>query len=148
MKADRLVLDTNVLISALLSPGGEPRRLVEHLAVRSAILLFSNDTFRELAVRLAKPKFDRYRTREQMEQWLDWLSELAEWVHPPDDVKACRDPDDNGFLAVALYGEADAIVTGNQGLLVLHPFEGIPILTPADAHAQSNNAISDNTSDG
>lgn len=135
MKADRLVLDTNVLINALLSPAGRPRHLIEQLAARSAVLLFSDDTFRELAVRLAKPKFDRYRTREQMEQWLDWLSELAEWVYPPDAVRACRDPDDNSFLAVVLYGEADAIVTGDGDLLVLHPFEGIPILTPADAHA-------------
>jgi putative PIN family toxin of toxin-antitoxin system len=135
MKADRLVLDTNVLISALLSLGGRPRRLVEQLAACSTILLFSDDTFRELAVRFAKSKFDRYRTREQMEQWLDWLSELAEWVHPPDVVQACRDPDDNRFLAVALYGEADAIVTGDRDLLVLHPFEGIPVLTPADALA-------------
>ena len=47
-------------------------------------------------------------------------------------VTACRDPDDDMFLEVAVNGRATHIVTGDKDLLALHPFRGIPILTPAD----------------
>jgi predicted nucleic acid-binding protein len=46
-------------------------------------------------------------------------------------IRACRDPRDDKFLEVAVNGRADAIVTGDQDLLVLNPFQGIPILSPA-----------------
>lgn len=132
MKADRVVVDSNVLISALLSPRGVPRRLLEALAARNAVPLFSDATYVELITRLAKPKFDRYRTREQMEAFLDWLTELGEWISPTLDVEFCRDPDDDKFLALAISGEADCLVTGDDDLLVLDPFEGVAILSPAD----------------
>lgn len=131
MKAERLVIDSNVLISALLSPAGTPRRVLDGLAADAAILLFCDETFAELVARLSKPKFDRYRTAAQMEAFLDWLVELAEWVEPAFSIEACRDSDDNKFLAVALSGEADCLITGDADLLALNPFEGLPILTPA-----------------
>jgi predicted nucleic acid-binding protein len=61
---------------------------------------------------------------------LDWLSQLGEWVEPVHDVAACRDLDDNKFLAVALSGDAGCLITGDTELLELDPFEGLPILTP------------------
>lgn len=131
MKAERLVVDSNVLISALLNPKGTPRRALERLAADSAILLFSEETFAELVVRLAKPKFDAYRTTEQMEAFLDWLTDLGEWVQQVIEIEACRDSDDNKFLAVALTGGADCLITGDADLLALDPFEGLPILAPA-----------------
>lgn len=131
MRVDRLVVDTNVLISALLSPSGVPRRVIDKLAVSGATLLFSDETFAELATRIAKPKFDPYRTKEQMNAFLDWLVELGEWSTPVLDVDACRDSDDNKFLEVALSAEADCLISGDDDLLTLHPFEDLPILTPA-----------------
>lgn len=130
MKADRVVVDSNVLISALLSPAGTPRRVLDRLAAASATLLFSDPTFAELAERVAHPRFDRYRSIEQMSAWLDWLVDLSEWVHSWEEITACRDPDDNKFLAVALAGEADVLITGDADLLVLDPFEGLPIVSP------------------
>lgn len=47
-------------------------------------------------------------------------------------IRACRDPKDDKFLELAIDGRADAIVTGDQDLLVLHPFRGIAVLTPAE----------------
>lgn len=131
MKAERLVVDTNVLISALLVPTGTPRQVLNLLAADRAILLFCDDTFAELATRLAKPKFDAYRTTEQMEAFLDWLVELGEWVSPVLEIDACRDRDDNKFLALALSGTADCQITGDTDLLVLDPFEGLSIHSPA-----------------
>lgn len=131
MRADRYVVDTNVLISASLISSSTPGRLVRALASRDATLLFSDATFAELAIRLSKSKFDPYRTPDQRDAFLDWLVELGEWVEPSFEVEACRDPDDDKFLALALSAEADCLVTGDGDLLDLHPFEGMPILTPA-----------------
>ena len=60
MKADRVVVDTNVLISALLTPKGKPGQTIRHFANNESTLLLSRVTFLELASRLAKPKFDSY----------------------------------------------------------------------------------------
>lgn len=139
MKADRVVLDSNVLISALLSPVGAPRRVLDRLAHAYATLLFSDSTFAELAQRIARPKFDRYRSAEQMSAYLDWLIELSEWVNTLDEVEACRDPDDNKFLGVALAGKADILITGDTDLLVLDPFEGLPIISPAQFLQEAGN---------
>lgn len=132
MKAERVVVDSNVLISALLLPGSKPHQVIQLLAERNTALLFSDSTFAELVTRLAKPKFDQYRTPQQLETFLDWLSELGEWVVPGLNVNACRDSDDNKFLSLAISGEADCVISGDKDLLVLHPFENIQILSPAD----------------
>lgn len=98
MKADRAVVDTNVLISALLSPGGTAGLVMGTLGAQRATLLFSDAILLELATRLVKLKFDRYRTHAQMRDYLDWLGEVAEWVTPSFRFEDCRDPDDNRFL--------------------------------------------------
>ena len=58
MKAERVVLDTNVLISALLQPTGSPRAVVNAIKAANGVLLFSDETFHELRARLFRPKFD------------------------------------------------------------------------------------------
>ena len=47
-------------------------------------------------------------------------------------IGVCRDPNDDKFLELALSGGADCIVSGDKDLLVLHPFRGVPIVTPRD----------------
>jgi len=54
----------------------------------------------------------------------------AEWVDTDVKISACRDPKDDKFLELAVGGNADLIVTGDNDLLALNPFRGIPILTP------------------
>jgi predicted nucleic acid-binding protein len=62
----------------------------------------------------------------------------AEPVTIVERIAACRDPTDDMFLELAVNGRADMIVTGDLDLLVLHPFRGIPIITPlAFSHAQA-----------
>jgi predicted nucleic acid-binding protein len=61
----------------------------------------------------------------------------AELVEITERIVACRDPKDDKFLELAVNGRADAIVTGDDDLLVLNPFRGIPIITPA-AFVQSS----------
>jgi uncharacterized protein len=132
MKAERVVVDTNVLISALLTPAGTAGEVMRRLAANGSTLVLSRVTFLELASRLARPKFDQYRTREQMDRYLEWLAELAEWVKPSIRISDCRDPDDNRFLEVLVAGDADLLITGDPDLLALHPYEGRPVLKPAE----------------
>lgn len=130
MKRDRIVLDTNVLVSGLLSTTSTPARAVEH-AVRNGQLLASSDTLRELMTTLLSPKFDRYVTRERRDGLLLRLAPLIEIVEVVQRVQASRDPDDDKFLELAINGRADIVVSGDGDLLALNPFRGIAILTPA-----------------
>lgn len=130
MKPERVVLDTNVLISGLLSVTSTPARAVER-AVGHAQVLASADTLRELMTTLLSPRFDRYVPRAQRDALLLRLAPLIEIVEIVQWFRECRDPDDDKFLDVAINGRADVIVSGDRDLLDLNPFRGVAILAPA-----------------
>jgi putative PIN family toxin of toxin-antitoxin system len=127
---ERIVADSNALVSRLLLPSSVPGRAVRK-AVDNGVLLVSDATMNELADVLARPKFDRYISLEDRQQFLRLLGRLAEFVPIVYPVRACRDPKDDKFLEVALNGKADLILTGDADLLALHPWPGILILSPA-----------------
>ncbi|MEY4760528.1 MAG: hypothetical protein RLZZ200_384 [Pseudomonadota bacterium] len=138
MKAERLVLDTNVWIAALLSPTGTSRRLVDAVLAQGAAILMSELTYRELVSRLDRPKFDRYRNPEVWNAFLAALVDVAQWHEDAGtSFGATRDPDDDKFLALAVTEQADALIRGDRDLPDLITYEGIPILTPA-AFMQTN----------
>jgi putative PIN family toxin of toxin-antitoxin system len=130
MTRERVVLDTNVLISGLLSTTSTPARAVDH-AIGGGQLLASTATLRELMTKLLSPKFDRYVPRERRDALLLRLAPLIELVEILQSIRALRDPDDDKFLEVAVNGRADVLVSGDADLLELNPFRGIAILTPA-----------------
>lgn len=132
MRADRVVLDTNVLISALLQPKGPPRATVNAVRAAGGVLLFSEQTFDELRTRLERPKFDKYVSREGRALFLAQLDAVSEWVAITGARMGCRDPDDDKLLETAMTGDADCLITGDRDPLVMSPFHAIPILTPAD----------------
>ena len=129
MRAERAVLDTNILISAVLTRG-KPFQVLRWV-LDNGILIFTDPTFKELATRLKKPKFDRYVSQERRNELLADLEAVAEWTAINGVVQACRDPDDDKFLETALNAQADCIVTGDGDLLALNPFEHIRIITAA-----------------
>ncbi len=131
----RCVLDTNVLISRLLMASSVPGRAAQ-CAAGTGVLLVSEATLDELMEVLTRPKFDRYITLEERQGFMQRLLRIAERVVILRRVQACRDSRDDKFLEVAINGDADVIITGDRDLLVLHPFMGIPILTPTDYLAQ------------
>jgi putative PIN family toxin of toxin-antitoxin system len=132
MKVERLVIDTNVWIAALISPTGTARQLVDAVLSRDIDILMSESTFGELVSRLDRPKFERYREPEAWNLFLSELVELALWHEDAGTATGIsRDVDDDKFLALAVTGQADAIISGDGDLLELITHEGIPILTPA-----------------
>ena len=127
----RVVIDSNVHISAGLFPASVPRQAVQTALKRGRVLV-SADLMDELTHVLTRPKFDRYAPLENRLWHVAQLTGLAELVVPTSTIRVCRDPDDDKLLDLAVDGRATHLVTGDQDLLALHPFRGIPILTPAD----------------
>jgi putative PIN family toxin of toxin-antitoxin system len=127
----RLVVDTNVFVSAIILPLSVPRRAVDQALDRS-VLLFSEATMSELTDVLFRQKLDSYVSREESQLFLRRLASAAEFVPVIQLVRECRDPRDDKFLEVALNGRADVIVTGDADLLEMHPWREIEILTPTD----------------
>lgn len=130
-RAERLVADTNVLISAALRSDSAPRQVLHTVQHADGVLVFSDETFAEVHDRLFKPKFDRYVTHESRAAFLGHLVAVSEWVSISQAKLGCRDPDDDKLLETALVGEATCLVTGDRDLLAMHPFRSIPILDPA-----------------
>ena len=127
----RCVVDTNVIVSAVLFSRSAPRQAVERV-LRESILLFSESAVDELKDVLFHSKFDRYVGREERASFLAQLSAIAEFFPIIQLVRECRDPKDDKFLEVALNGRADAIITGDADLLALHPWREVEILSPTD----------------
>lgn len=129
MNRERFVVDTNVLISAALVPGTTPDHAIV-TAIEHGILLFSDTTIAELKDVLMRPKFDQYASVQRRAAFITKLLIESETVAVTTRVLSCRDPNDDKFLEVAINGNATCVVSGDDDLLVLNPFRGIPILTP------------------
>lgn len=131
MNEPRLVIDTNVYISAAISPHGKPNKVVFD-AIRRGILLASTETFEELRTRLQRPRFLKYTTLEKRDAFLQLIWDESLFIAITETITACTDPDDDKFLELAVSGQADYIITGNIKDFPPSPFQGIPILRPAE----------------
>jgi len=131
----KVVLDANVFISALLTPGGTAARVLDLARQRAFDLLLSPPILREGRRVLQYPKLKKRhgRTPDELEAFLqDWLN-LATLTPGKKKVRVVKDdPEDDMYLACALEGQADFIVSGDQHLKNLKSFEGIPIVSPAE----------------
>jgi putative PIN family toxin of toxin-antitoxin system len=133
MRAEAVVIDTNVLISAAFSTVSPPARVVRHCLSHHR-LLFSAATFEELQTRLWRPKFDRYLGLEERRQLLHDFHAVGFRIEIPPAVAArrfSRDADDDKFLHLALAGEARLLVSGDRDLLDLGTTDSVEILSPA-----------------
>lgn len=125
-----MVLDTNVLLSALLFPTGSVSWLRHAWQSKTIRPLASHETAMELIRVLSYPKF-RLTTGEQQDliaDYLPWCETIM--VSHSLAVPRCRDPNDRPFLELALQGRADALVTGDEDLLALASVFPVPIFTP------------------
>lgn len=126
----RVVLDTNVLVSAALKERSLPGTVVG-VAATNHRLLKSKTTEQELFVTLARPRLAAL-VPLNFREWLHHVMSSADLVIITEHIAACRDRKDDKFLELAVNGDADVIITGDNDLLTLHPFRSIPILTPAE----------------
>ena len=131
----RAVIDTNVLIAALLWRG-PPHALLEHVRAGTVSLVSSPALLAELADVIGRSKFDAIltKTNSSRERSLAEVRRQAEVIEPPPlPQPVCRDPDDDQVLALAVAAKVELIVSGDNDLLSLGSFEGIPIIAPAEA---------------
>lgn len=138
MRADsglRVVIDTNVWISAFLTRAGVPATLVRRV-IDECQPVFTSATFAELEARLWLPKFDRYLGMDGRKALLHDAKALAQWIDVPPALEArafCRDASDDKFVHAALAANAQWLVTGDRDLLDMPPVPEARILSPADA---------------
>lgn len=121
----RLVLDTNVLVSALLSPEGPPAGILSFFLNGHVVLLYDNRLIAEYRAVLLRPKFGF--PAELVDHLLEYIRFRGEFVAAEPVADILPDPDDRKFLEVARGGRADFLVTGNSA----HFPSGPPVTTPA-----------------
>jgi len=101
------------------------------LHAQTGRILASDATILELIQTLNHSRFDRYIDTGIRQALAAEYVSACDLIPIPFPIRACRDPRDDKFLEVALHGQANVIITGDQDLLVLHPLQEIAILTPA-----------------
>ena len=136
----RVVLDTNVVVSALVFSSGALSWLSTAWQGPDLIPLVTEDTLQELRRVLGYRKFD-YALNDRagvLRQYEPWCQRVAVAEPPP--VPEVRDPADRPFLELALLAQADALVTGDRDLLDLAPEFSIPIITPNELYSRLTGA--------
>lgn len=131
-KTNRYVIDTNLLVSAVLIEGNTPDIGIRTIEESGGILVFSMETFEELETVLMRPKFDRYVFREERRKVLSLFESTGDFVLPVKKFTHCRDIKDNKFLDVAVAGDVEFLITGDKDLLILKEIENIPIMQMSD----------------
>ena len=126
----KFIIDTNTLISALLIKNSITFKAMEK-ARNNGLMIFSNETFLEFELVLFRKKFDRYFYNEERLQIIQKIYNESSIVPVDSTFQFCRDPKDDKFLNLAIDSQASCIITGDNDLLILHPFKDIPILSPS-----------------
>lgn len=128
----RAVLDTNIVIRALIKPAGTVGPVLERLAAGDFTAVYSEPILEEFLAKLALPRIRKkyHLTDEDIADLLALLALRGILVEPKRSVKVCRDADDNMVIEAALEGGAEWIVTGDEDLLSLKKFESVRMVTP------------------
>ena len=131
----RVVLDTNVMISGLISERGHPVRLLDAVRHGHLVLVTAPVQIDEVVDVLSRPKIANRLTEGANEELSHLLSDIAEiYADALPVITASSDPDDNLILAIAVGARADLVVSGDKKHMVsLNVIEGIPIVSPAAA---------------
>ena len=130
MANHRVVLDTNVLLSAILF-GGKPEQILNDVIAGRIDCVLSLEILDELSAVLQRPKFSF--SANQCLHIVEELHQVCEIIKPSSELSIrISDQDDLIILECAVYSGADYIITGDSDLTELHPFNNIQILTPSD----------------
>lgn len=122
----RVVFDTNILVSALMFPGGRGEAALQRIVEEQDELILAKPILDELLGILAR-KFSR--DAEELARVAVFLSSVATFVTPRRKLRVVKDDPDNRVLECALTGRVHAIVTGDRALLALESFRGVRLLS-------------------
>ena len=129
----RVVLDANVLVSAIISARGHPAQIIARWQAGDVEVLVSRAILDELERVLQYSRLQRYLPSGLAQRFVRQFEKRAIWVDPQEQLTVItRDPADNRYLECALSGGARYLVSGDEHLLALREYRGIPILSPAE----------------
>lgn len=130
----RVILDTNILISALIVPGGAPDNLYQYWRAGRFQLLTCKEQLDEFRRVTRYPRLRKYVRRAAAGTMLNEIRDLAELTGKLPDVQLCADPADNFLLSMAEAGKADYLVTGDhRHLLSLKRYRSTRLVTAREA---------------
>lgn len=127
----KVILDASVVISAFLIKNSTSSKAL-YKALDEHTILISSPVLDEIRRTLPSNKFDAYVNLSTRIAFVMKLEKEAQMISVEHTVSVCRDPKDNKYLELALSGKANFLITGDKDLLILNPFENIPIITPRD----------------
>ena len=126
----RVVIDTNIWISYLI--GSFLQEIDEKIVSKEIQIVVSEELLKELSEVSNRPKFKNIFTPKRIKELFSLLDGYAVVVLPRQKINICRDAKDNFLLEIALEGNADYLITGDEDLIVLNPFHKIKIVRPKD----------------
>ena len=126
-KKDRIIIDTNLWISFLLT--NDFSKLDEIFSAKLITLLFSQALLEEFIGVAQRPKLKKYFSLKDLEKLLSQIKNVAEFIEVTSDVQICRDPKDNFLLALAKDGTATHLISGDKDLLDIKEFDNTKIVT-------------------
>lgn len=126
-----IIYDTNALISALMYPKSVSAQALI-VGVRHFQLVASNSTWTELEAVSSRKKFTKYWAAQDRLLFLAQLAAMTNFYDVTSTVTDCVDVTDNKFLELAVDAKARVIVSGDQDLRSMHPFQGISIISPSE----------------
>jgi uncharacterized protein len=131
MSDRKFVVDTNVLIIAVVF---KTKNLVKALEIclREGDVMVPTKVETEYRTRLLDSKFDNFIGKALREVFLSEFLQRCEWTEPAEKISVARDTKDNMFLELSVASKAICLITGDKDLLVLNPFESIPMITPKE----------------
>lgn len=125
-----IVIDTNVLISAGLSPQSKTAQVLA-LAVEHFVIAQNQHTWHELETRIVRPKFDRYFGNTGRIEHLVKIAQSMQHFEVTTEVAVSRDATDDKFIALAIDAGASILISGDPDLKDVRMYQGVEILSPA-----------------
>jgi putative PIN family toxin of toxin-antitoxin system len=127
-----VVVDTNVFVSALITPQGPPRKILTKIFRGKIGLVISPRLLLEVVSVFARPKLRLLIPESKISDLASLIHQSARIIKPTNPLKVCRDPKDDAVLECALAGGVSSVITGDGDLLTLDPFRGIRLMSPKD----------------
>ena len=127
------VVDTNILVRAVIKPTGSVGPVLERLRDKDYLLIYSEPLLSEFIDVINRPRIrDKYHiTPEDISTVVALLILRGREIRSVERIEMCRDPKDNMVLEAAVAAEAQVIVSGDEDLLTLDPFKETPIVSPS-----------------